>query len=228
MKKVYAFVFARGGSKGLPRKNVLLLDGIPLVARSIIVAKEVERVSKVFVSTDDPEIKKIARENGAEIIERPSSLCTDSAPEWASWEHAVDFIERRGDKFDVFLSLPATSPLRSIEDVNNTLDCLDTDVDVALTVSPAARSPYFNMVERLETGETKLAIISDGYSRRQDVPLMYDLTTVAYALRTDFIKKNQSIFEGRVRSVVVPKERAVDIDDVYDFKFAEMILQGAI
>ena len=228
MKKVYAFVFARGGSKGLPGKNLLPLGGIPLVARSIIIAKEVERVSKVFVSTEDPEIKKIAIDFGAEIIERPASLCHDDAPEWDSWEHAIEFLDGQGDKFDVFLSLPATSPLRSVEDVNNTLDCLDTGADVALTVSPAVRSPYFNMVERLESGETKLAVSSEGYYRRQDVPPMYDLTTVAYALRTDFIMKSQKIFDGRVKSVIVPKERAVDIDDIYDFKLAQMILQEAL
>ena len=84
------------------------------------------------------------------------------------------------------------------------------------------------MVERLESGETKLAISSEGYYRRQDVPLMYDLTTVAYALQTDFIVKSQKIFDGRVKSVIVPKERAVDIDDIYDFKFAQMILQEAL
>lgn len=223
-KKTYAFVFARGGSKGLPRKNLMPLGGIPLVARSIIVAQAIERVSKIFVSTDDSEIKKVANEYGALVIDRPDELCSDNSPELLSWKHAVETIEAEGDNFDVFLSLPATSPLRGEEDVNNALDSLDDETDVVLTVTEAARSPYFNMVERSETGDTKIAIASAGYARRQDVPPMFDITTVAYVARKDFVKQNTKLFYGKVKSVIVPKHRAVDIDDIYDFKLAEALL----
>ena len=226
MKSVFAFVFARGGSKGLPRKNVLPLGGIPLVAHSIKVAKKIESVDRIFVSTDDVEIKDIAHEFGAEVIDRPKELASDNAPEFEAWRHAISHLNDKGENFDVFLSLPATSPLRNQADVNACLEALDEKTDVVITVTPAARSPYFNMVSRDNNGYSRILSPSRGYARRQDTPQAFDITTVAYALRPKFILKHNNLFDGNVKSVVVPKKRAVDIDDIYDFKLAEVILQG--
>lgn len=225
MKKVFAFVFARGGSKGLPRKNVMPLGGVPLVAHSIEVAKRVKAVDKIFVSTDDNEIKEIALKFGAEIIDRPEELARDNAPEIEAWRHALSYLEDKGEECDVFLSLPATSPLRDESDVNACLDALDNETDVVITVTPASRSPYFNMVSRGNDGRSKILSPSTGYSRRQDVPQAFDITTVAYAVKPAFILKCNSLFDGEVRSVVVPKERAVDIDDYWDYKFAEVLFE---
>lgn len=224
MKRVFAFVFARGGSKGLPRKNVLPLAGIPLVAHSIEVAKKVKGVERVFVSTDDDEIKSIARVFGAEVIDRPEDLARDNAPEIEAWRHAVNYLKDKGEEFDVFLSLPATSPLRAQSDVTACLNALDKETDVVITVTPASRSPYFNMVSRGNDGRCRILSPSSGFSRRQDVPQAYDITTVAYAVKPEFILKHNSLFDGDVKSVVVPKERAVDIDDYWDYKFAEVLL----
>ena len=224
LTKTYAFIFARGGSKGLPRKNVLRLAGVPLVAHSITMAQKIQRVSKIYVSTDDPEIKQIAVEYGASVIDRPAHLCSDTSPELLSWRHAIEYVESIDDDFDVFLSLPATSPLRNKQDVNGCLDTLDNETDVVITVTEAARSPYFNMVERALTGETRILLNSGGYSRRQDVPPVFDITTVAYAAQKDFIKQNEALFDGVVKSVIVPKNRAIDIDDIYDFKLAEILM----
>ena len=105
------------------------------------------------------------------------------------------------------------------------LEALDSDTDVVVTVTPASRSPHFNMVSRDGRGYSKLLIPSAGFSRRQDAPIVYDMTTVAYVLRPNFILQKKNIFDGKVKSVVVPKQRAVDIDDIYDFKMAEIILQ---
>lgn len=226
MKKVFAFVFARGGSKGLPRKNVLPLGGIPLVAHSIEVAKHVEGVDRVFVSTDDAEIKEVATRFGAEVIDRPAELARDDAPEFEAWRHAISYLREKGEEFDVFLSLPATSPLRAVSDVDACLKALDDDTDVVITVTPASRSPYFNMVSRDSDGNCKILSPSSGYVRRQDVPEAFDITTVAYAVKKQFILGHNRVFDGKVRSVVVPKERAVDIDDYWDYKFAE-VLYGA-
>lgn len=223
MKKVFAFVFARGGSKGLPRKNVLPLGGIPLVAHSIEVAKQLEGVDRIFVSTDDDEIKNIAREFGAEVIDRPEELARDSAPEIEAWRHAVSYLKDKGEDFDVFLSLPATSPLRDQSDVRACLEALDDETDVVITVTPASRSPYFNMVSRDSDGSCRILAPSSGYVRRQDVPNAFDITTVAYAVKTEFILHHSNLFDGEVKSVVVPKERAVDIDDYWDYKFAEVL-----
>lgn len=225
MKKVFAFVFARGGSKGLPRKNVLPLGGKPLIAYSIEVAQQVEGVDRIFVSTDDEEIKSIAKGYGAEVIDRPAELARDNAPEIEAWRHAVTYLKNKGEEFDVFLSLPATSPLRNQLDVINCLEAFNNGTDVVITVTPASRSPHFNMVSRDDNGYCRIFSPVSSYSRRQDVPEVFDITTVAYVVKPGFILQHNSLFDGVVKSVVVPKDRAVDIDDIYDFKLAEVILQ---
>lgn len=223
MSRIFAFVFARGGSKGLPGKNLLPLGGVPLIGHSIRLARELPQVQKVFVSTDDPEIKRVAEHYGAEIIDRPEELAGDRSPEWEAWRHAIRYLEEAGEEFDTFVSLPATSPLRSAEDVEDAIRALDNETDAVITVTPASRSPFFNMVSRDGDGATQILSPSDGYSRRQDAPQAFDITTVAYVLRKDFILSAERLFDGRVRSVVVPKERAVDIDDQLDFDFAQTL-----
>ncbi|WP_367237608.1 acylneuraminate cytidylyltransferase family protein [Pseudomonas sp. Rh2] len=220
---VYAFIFARGGSKGLPGKNVKLLGGVPLVGHSIQVARQLMSVEKIFVSTDCDEIAKIAESFSAEVIRRPQELASDTASEWLAWQHAINCLRERGDSFDVFLSLPATSPLRAKDDVERCLAELDESTDVVVTVTPAARSPYFNMLLRDESGHSTVMLRSDAIRRRQDAPVAYDMTTVAYVSRPDFILQNSSLFAGSVKSVVVPKERAVDIDDEFDFIVAKAL-----
>ena len=174
MKKVFAFVFARGGSKGLPRKNVLPLGGKPLIAHSIDVAKQVEGVERIFVSTDDDEIKCIAKKFGAEVIDRPEELASDKAPELEAWRHAITYLKEKGEHFDIFLSLPATSPLRDQSDVKACLDALDEETDVVITATPAARSPYFNMVSRDKEGRSRILIASNAI---QDARMRLKLTT---------------------------------------------------
>ena len=221
---VYAFIFARGNSKGLPGKNIKVLGDHPLVAHAIRVAQQVSGIDKVFVSTDSDEIAAVAEAYKAIVIKRPDKLATDTAPEWHAWRHAINYLQAQGHKFDVFISLPATSPLRGVEDVEQCLASLDSGTDIVVTVTPASRSPYFNMVVRDAQGVSQLVCAGDNVHRRQDAPAVYDMTTVAYVARPDFILTNERIFSGRVKSVVVPRERAVDIDDIYDFKMAEMLL----
>ncbi|QAA94709.1 acylneuraminate cytidylyltransferase family protein [Pollutimonas thiosulfatoxidans] len=224
--KVFAFVFARGGSKGLPGKNIRPLGGVPLIAHSIRLAAELSTVLKTYVSTDSEEIAAVAKSYGAEVIMRPEHLATDFASEWHAWQHAIAFLHERGEQFDVFLSLPATSPLRAREDIENCLTALDDTSDVVITVTPASRSPYFNMVTRKANGDTHIAISGASITRRQDAPEVFDLTTVAYLARPKFILESAGIFDGRVKSVIVPKSRAVDIDDELDFAFAEALYKG--
>ncbi|MHC8387656.1 acylneuraminate cytidylyltransferase family protein [Pseudomonas sp. MDT2-39-1] len=221
---VYAFIFARGNSKGLPGKNIKLLGGIPLLGHSIRVAREVASIDKIFVSTDSEEIAAVAADYSVEVIKRPEHLASDTAPEWLAWRHAIEYLNARGEKFDLFLSLPATSPLRSACDVQNCLDAVNPEIDVVVTVTPASRSPYFNMLVRDNDGVSELVCSGSNIKRRQDAPPVYDMTTVAYVARPEFILEQDGIFSGKVRSVVVPKERAADIDDIYDFKMAEFFL----
>ncbi len=224
---VYAFIFARGGSRGLPGKNIKLLGGLPLLAHSIRVARQIESVKKIYVSTDCDEIASVAREYSAELIQRPPELASNTASEWLAWQHAIQYLQEKGENFDVFLSLPTTSPLRIKKDVEDCLSHLSEDTDMVITITPSSRSPYFNMVTRQEDGTSKIACGDATITRRQDAPDLYDITTVAYVSRPDYIMHNASLFSGQVKSVIIPKERAVDIDDAYDFLVAEtMYNQG--
>lgn len=224
----FAFIFARGGSKGLPGKNIKPLAGKPLLQYSIDTALASDLIEQVFVSTDDQAIAQVAVEGGAILIERPVELATDQSPEWLSWRHAVEWATEHYGSFDGFVSLPATSPLRSQEDVEAAILKRQAETaDICIAVTPASRSPYFNMVKYNEAGFVELVNQPEGeVSRRQDAPKVFDITTVVYATTPEFVLNNYGLFSGKVASIEVPKARAVDIDDIYDFRLAEAIIKG--
>lgn len=224
--KNFAFIFARGGSKGLPGKNIRPLAGKPLLQYSIDTALTSPSISQVFVSTDDPLIANVATSAGAIVIERPAELATDTSPEWFSWRHAIEWAIAHYGPFDGFVSLPATSPLRSILDVEAAIARRhELDADICISVTPANRSPYFNMVRETVDGFVELVNKPTGdVARRQDAPQVFDITTVVYATTPAFVLEHYGLFSGKVTSIEVPKERAVDIDDIYDFKLAEAIV----
>lgn len=226
--RIFAFVFARGGSKGLPKKNIKELNGKPLIQYSIDVAKELSGIEKVFVSTDDAEIAQVAEKHDAIVIQRPAELAQDKTPEWLAWRHAIECVRESYGEFDVFISLPATSPLRSKEDVNAAIEqLLKTEADICIGVTLANRSPYFNMVKLDAHGFCRLVNEPDSdVTRRQDAPAVYDITTVVYAANPNFILNSHGLFSGKVASVEIPKERSIDIDDINDFMFAEMLLSN--
>lgn len=126
--------------------------------------------------------------------------------------------------------LPVTAPLRSINDVNNCIDLFEKGhTDSVITVSESNRSPYFNMTVNDNSGYASLVIAPENQIiRRQDTPKVYDMTTVAYVVNADFVKENNGIFKGRVKSITVPQERAVDIDTLLDFKIAECLLSSHV
>ena len=223
------FIFARGGSKGVPGKNIRALGGKPLIAWSIEQALAVRRIERVVISTDSPEIADVARAFGAEVpFLRPSHLAQDDSPEWLAWRHALEYLrDQEGHLPDTMVSIPTTAPLRLPVDLENCLDEYEKgDVDVVVTVTDAHRSPYFNMVTRQDDGNVRLVIPpSTGIRRRQDAPVVYDMTTVAYVLNTDFVLQHASLFEGRAHAVHVPVERALDIDTPLDFRVAEALIE---
>lgn len=226
---VAGFIFARGGSKGVPRKNIRPLAGRPLIAWAIQTAKESRFISRVIVSTDDDEIARIALRYGAEVpFMRPAELAGDRAPEWLAWQHAITEVRKNSSRpLDVFVSIPTTSPLRSPSDVDACIArLLESDADIVITVKKADRSPYFNMVN-LDDGGYAHVVISTGpgMTRRQDAPPVYDMTTVAYAARPSFIMRAHGLFEGKVMVVEVPAERALDIDTEFDFRIAEFLMK---
>ena len=229
-KKTYAFIFARGGSKGLPNKNIKTLVDKPLLAHSIVLALSIPRISNVFVSTECEKITKVARTYGANIIPRPSELAQDETPEWLAWQHAVSWVNSKYGKFDQFLSLPCTAPLRIVEDVVKCLDDFEIgDSEMLITITEAHRSPWFNMVSEDSNKNLNLVLdTSETIYCRQKAPAVFDMTTVAYVTSPDFIIKNNSIWDGRVKGVIIPKERSIDIDDAFDFNIAEFLMKKRI
>jgi len=228
-KNCVAFIFARGGSKGVPGKNIKKLGGIPLIAHSIQCGLQCPSINRIVVSTDDQKIAEVAREYGAEVpFMRPAELAEDTSSEYDAWKHAIKSFEKHyQEKIDIFVSLPPTSPLRSVDDVENCISELQgTAADIVITVKEASRSPYFNMVRSDKQGFSRLVNLApDGkhYIRRQDVPVVYDMTTVAYISTPEFILNSDGVFSGKVRSVVIPDERAIDIDTLLDFNFARFL-----
>ncbi len=221
---VVALIFARGGSKRVPRKNIRLLAGKPLIAYAIETAKASRYIQRVVVSTEDQEIAEVAREYGAEVpFMRPPELARDDVTAWASWQHAITELAKER-AIDVTVVLPPPAPLRAAEDVDACIEhLLNSDADAVIAVKPAERSPYFNMVQIDEAGYAHLVIPTDKITR-QTVPQVYDITAVAFAARPAFVMRTKSLFEGKVRSVTIPAERGLDIDTELDFEFAEFLL----
>jgi CMP-N-acetylneuraminic acid synthetase len=225
MAKTFAFIFARGGSKGLPRKNVRPIGGIPMLAHGIKIARALQEVDQVYVSTDCEEIASMAKQYGAEVIDRPSELASDTASEWLAWQHAINSVTQTVGSFDRFLSLPATSPLRKLEDVQSCLNALKVGVDMVVSMTPAHRSPWFNMVTANADGRIRLVAGDGAVKRRQDSQVCFDMTTVAYVSRPEFILRASSMWDGSVVGVEIPRERSIDIDNALDFAIARFLME---
>ena len=223
-----AFIFARGGSKGLPGKNIKPLAGRPLIGWAISAALAVPEIDRVVVSTDDAEIARVARESGAEVpFTRPESLANDTASELDAWRHALETLrDTEGVLPDPFISVPATAPLRLPQDIAACLDCYrEGGADIVLTATEAHRNPWFNMVTAGADGTVALVNNPAGaVIRRQDAPKVMDVTTVAYVADPRFILAGGQMFAGRVKAVPIPVERAIDIDTAHDFAIAEFLM----
>lgn len=223
-----ALICARGGSKGVPGKNLRQLAGRPLIAWAISHARATARINRVMVSTDSEEIAKVARDAGADVpFLRPASLAGDTSPEWLVWRHAIEHMRASDGKLPRGLVvIPCTAPLRATEDIDQCIvEFEKPGTDVVITVTDAHRSPYFNMVKREPEGYVSLLIPPpDNIFRRQDAPSVYDMTTVAYVVDPAFVMNNSGLFAGRVRSVHVPPQRALDIDTLLDLRIAEFLM----
>ena len=222
-------ICARGGSKGVPKKNIRKLAGKPLLAWSIEISKMVTSASETIVSTDSEEIANIAKEYGAEVpFIRPTHLSQDDSSEWLVWQHAMDYINTKYVDIDGLIVIPPTAPLRNIKDIENCIDEFEKgNVDVVITVTDAHRNPYFNMIKIDSNGYSSLVNSQENnIIRRQDSPKIYDVTTVAYIISPKFIQQGKGVLSGRVRSVYVPPERAIDIDTMLDFQIAECLMLG--
>ena len=223
-----AFIFARGGSKGVKGKNIKSIAGKPLISWSIEAALANKRIRRVIVSTDSEEIAAVARQSGAEVpFIRPADLATDESREWDAWRHALTEIEKSdGQMPAVVVSLPTTAPLRQQEDIDACLDLFEAEnPDVVVSITETSHSPWFNMVKKNAKGEVSLLVGKEGnIVRRQDAPPAYNIATICYVVKSDYVMKSENLFEGTTKAVVIPPERAIDIDTPFDFELAEILL----
>ena len=144
-------------------------------------------------------------------------------------KHAVKWLEKKEVYFDIFISLPTTSPLRNKNDITKCLALLDRKTDVVVGITEAMRNPYFNMVRKDRNDFIDLIMKNDDhYTRRQETPAIFDMTTVAYASRPEFISNFTSIFDGKIKGVEIPIERALDIDTELDFQIAEFLMDKVL
>lgn len=221
-----AFIFARGGSKGIKDKNIRKVGGKPLIAHSIGCALASKYVSRIIVSTDSEAIAEVARAYGADVLMRPAHLAADDSPEILAWRHAIEESGIYGESpQELFLSLPATSPLRSKEDIDAAIErFMKKDCDIVFGISPSRRNPYLNMATVDKDGLIHVAISGSNAVRRQDVPDVFDITTCVYATSPNYVRTCKRLIEGRVGYIEIPVERSLDIDDEIDLYLANLMM----
>ncbi len=219
MTRTVAIIPARGGSKGLPRKNVLPLAGKPLVAHSIDAARASRLIDRVVVSTDDPEIAAVARAHGADVVDRPADLSGDLASSEAALLHALGVLAESGDTPDVLVFLQCTSPLTTPEDIDAAAGAVIAGADTALTVAP------FHYFLWTAGGEGVNHDKSVRLMRQQREPEFLE-TGAVYAMRVPGFLEAKHRFFGRTALVETPIERRLEIDEPADFRLAEERMGG--
>ena len=224
---IVAIITARGGSKGLPRKNVLDLNGKPLIAYTIDAAIASNIFSKIIVTTDDEEIKNVSLKYGADVIDRPKILATDTASSLDVIEHALNELTDQEEKFTHFILLQPTSPLRnSIHIQEAWKKYQDEKVNSLVSVCEVEHSPFKMLMEK-ENGEivplTKLEHLT---MSRQKLPKTYLPNGAIYISKVDDFLKNKNLFEDKLHIYFMNNEVSIDIDDLNDFIFVEKLLNS--
>jgi N-acylneuraminate cytidylyltransferase/CMP-N,N'-diacetyllegionaminic acid synthase len=220
-------ICARGGSKGVKNKNIRDLGGKPLIAHSLGQAKESGLFNKVVVSSDSDEILAVAKKWGADLtVKRPAKFASDTAPKLSAIKHCVEQTERIcNEQYDTIVDLDATSPLRSVKDIQEAVRLLESKkVANVITGAPARRSPYFNLVERDEKGVVHLSKQPPvPIVRRQDAPRCFDMNASIYVWRRDSFFQSNQLFLGDTLLYEMPEERSHDIDSERDFQIVEFL-----
>jgi CMP-N-acetylneuraminic acid synthetase len=222
---VIATICARGGSAGVPGKNIRPLLGKPLIAYTIEQAQACRAIDTVYVSTDDERIAEVARQAGAVVpFLRPAELATATAPKMPVIWHLVDGIERSGARVGRIVDLDPTSPLRDVGDIERCLELLDADTDVVITGYEAEKNPYFNMVEVKPDGNYGVVKpLPGGVASRQQAPRVYAMNASIYVWHRHSLDKG--LWEGRVKLHVMPRERSIDIDTPLDWDLVELLMR---
>lgn len=224
-KRLLAVITARGGSKGLPRKNVLLVDGKPLIAWTISAALKAKCIDRIILSSDDAEIIDVAKSWGCEVpFRRPAELAGDTATSVDVVLHAISQMPG----YDYVMLLQPTSPLRTAQDIDSAFSLIEANESLSCaSVCESEQSPYW--MYRL-TGDGRLVnlISLEGVAkRRQDLPPVYVLNGAIYVVKTDWFCQEKKFISEDCIAYVMPKDRSIDIDTGNDFAQFRSMVEGA-
>lgn len=226
---ILVIIPARGGSKGIPHKNIKPLNGKPLICHTIDIAREVADDNDICVSTDDPEIIKCVEDYSLNVpFVRPAELATDTAGTYEVLLHALNFYEKQGIHYDVVLLLQNTSPFRNVQHVKEALALYRPDIDMVVSVNEIRSNPYYNCFEDGKDGFLKKTLDSSNYIRRQDAPVTYEYNGAIYVINPESLKKMPlGKFTKRVK-YVMDSRHSLDLDTMDDWNFAEYLIQKGL
>jgi len=231
---ILCVIAARGGSQGVPGKNIRPLLGKPLIAWAIGTALGAPGIERVVVSTDSSDIADVARAAGAEVpFVRPAELAQSDTGKFQVWQHALHACERHyQQQYDLFVDVDCTNPLLESSDITaaighfRSLRAAGVAVDAVLTVASARHNPYFNLVERDASGALKMSKTSGAtVLARQNAPAVYEHIAGVYVLDPEYVRRARHLLDGHAEGYEVPAEKAVDIDTEVDFALVEVLLK---
>ncbi len=231
--KILAVIGARGGSKGVPGKNIRPIAGKPLIGWAIETALAMPEVTDMIVSTDDQDIADTAKAHGAKIpFMRPAELATSASGKFDVWKHALAECEKLYDTtYDFFLDIDCTSPLLDADDLSSMLKTFIHDgayknCDGMFTVSPSHRSPYFNLVEEDKNGYLALSKKLDtDIESRQASPKTLDIVAGFYLFNAQYIRTENQLLNGKLKGFEVPREKSFDIDESFDAELVTWLME---
>lgn len=229
--KILCTICARGGSQGVKNKNIALLCNKPLIAHSILQAKKSKLFDMIAVSSDSQKILSVAKKWGAHyLIERPAELATSTSAKLPVIQHAFLQAEKFARaQFDVIVDLDATAPLRTVNDIKESLQLFlkNKQATNLITACPSRKSPYFNMVETDKNGFARLSkTTKTTIARRQDVPPCYDMNASIYIWKRKTLLRNAPVVSDHTLLYVMPEERSVDIDTLIDMKLVRLFAKN--
>jgi N-acylneuraminate cytidylyltransferase len=219
---------ARGGSKGIPRKNIKLLGGKPLIHYSVEVARRMTDDVHICVSTDDEEIIRVVQALNMQVpFIRPSELAQDNTPTYEVILHAIDFYRSQGRNYKVVVLLQPTSPFREPRHIREAINLFSSEIDMVVSVCETKSNPYYVLFE--ENADGFLVKSKQGnFTRRQDCPKVFELNGSIYVMNVESLRKKPLQQFDKVRKYEMERKYSVDLDDELDWAFAEFLLQNKI
>lgn len=225
--KSLVIIPARGGSKGIPHKNINPLNGKPLICYSIDVARQYTSDDNICVTTDDDEIIQVVENYGLKVpFKRPAELATDTASSNDVLLHALDFYEKKGRDIDFLVLLQPTSPFRKVEFIKEATSLYDSSLDLVVSVKETASNPYYNCFEENEDGMLTISKkAANPITRRQDAPKVWEYNGSIYVINPKSLKEKGMSHFTSIKKYVMDNLYSVDLDNMFDWKIAELLLQ---